>query len=271
MRSNRLMDDDEEQRPLDGRCVAVLRAEHQAEESKAALEEKGATVLCEPVFDMLPPVDWGPVDQAIDNISECDWLIFSSRNGVEFFLQRMSERTGHWSAIQSIKMAAIGPVTAEVLRSLGCNPEVVPDDFSSEELSSVLFRHVTGKRVLLVRADRGRDHLAEQLTKVCKSVGNLTVYRQVARLIPSRPFLEALKGGKIDWVMISSGNMARGFAGWLDEEAAAIVRKLVSIVAISPRTAQVIRDLGFEPRAVASIFTYEGMMEAMLREEGVDE
>src|SRR5262249_1626569 len=71
---------------LEGKPILVLRAPHQALETRKRLEELGASVLCEPVFDILPPLDWTVVDVAIASLETWDWVVFSSQNGVGFFL-----------------------------------------------------------------------------------------------------------------------------------------------------------------------------------------
>ena len=76
-------------RPLFGRTILITRPEHQSDDLAARLQNLGANVLRQPAIEIGPPTDWTPVDAAIERLSELDWLVFSSSNGVEYFLGRL--------------------------------------------------------------------------------------------------------------------------------------------------------------------------------------
>ena len=83
-------------RPLFGRTVLITRPEHQSDDLAARLQNLGANVLRQPAIEIGPPTDWTPVDRAIERLPEFDWLVFSSSNGVEYFLGRLlALRTRH--------------------------------------------------------------------------------------------------------------------------------------------------------------------------------
>ena len=54
----------------------------------ARLRELGAEVLVQPAIRISPPPDWRPVDDALSHLSDYDWLVFSSANGVRALLER---------------------------------------------------------------------------------------------------------------------------------------------------------------------------------------
>src|SRR5439155_5619742 len=76
-------------RPLFGTRVLVTRPAHQAAVLREPLEELGAEVVVQPAIEIGPPADWRPVDAAIANLDHFDWLVFSSSNGVQYFLDRL--------------------------------------------------------------------------------------------------------------------------------------------------------------------------------------
>ncbi len=78
-----------EQRPLFGRRVVVTRAREQASEFKAVLTELGACCIEFPTIDIEPPPSWEPLDAAINALAAYDWVIFTSVNGVAFFMERL--------------------------------------------------------------------------------------------------------------------------------------------------------------------------------------
>src|SRR5262249_1166770 len=83
-----------EERPLFGQRIVVTRPVDGADPSAASLEALGAEVIIAPTVEILPLESSQPVDQAIARLSECDWLVFTSANGVRAFLERI-DHVGH--------------------------------------------------------------------------------------------------------------------------------------------------------------------------------
>src|SRR5206468_9440053 len=112
---------------------------------------------------------FGPVNGAHGELRAggWDWLVFTSANGVHAVLRRLDALGRDLRDLGRVKLAAIGPKTAEALREYRLRADVVPAaTFSSEGLADALKPHVAGKRVLLARADRGREHLRDALATV---------------------------------------------------------------------------------------------------------
>ena len=80
--------------PLNGITVVVTRAAGQAAELTTLLETYGATVIVCPTIEIREPESFERLDEALDHLYGYDWLIFTSTNGVDFFLQRLANR-GH--------------------------------------------------------------------------------------------------------------------------------------------------------------------------------
>lgn len=253
-----------ERKPLFGRTILLLRAPEQNESVARELENLGAEVLVEPVIRIEPPRTWSEVDQVIEEIGSFDWIVFSSRNGVRHFIDRLLNLGKDVRALANSKIAAIGPGTGEELRLLSLRADLIPSEHRAEGLAAELLPHVNEKKILLVRADRGRTVLEEQLGPVAREVKTVVTYRQVDVTQPSGDTLDRLRKGEITDVLLTSSNIARGFFGWLDEETRKVVRERTRVVSISPVTSGVIRELGFDVAREAKIYTMEGMIEALL-------
>lgn len=81
---------------LSGQTVLVTRPREQAVELRSLLEERGAAVLVQPSIEILPPENWDAVDDALRSLAngEFDRVLFSSSNGVRFFLERLDASFG---------------------------------------------------------------------------------------------------------------------------------------------------------------------------------
>jgi uroporphyrinogen III methyltransferase/synthase len=252
-----------EQRPLHGKRVLVMRPREQAGELALRLETLGAIPLLMPVIAIGPPPDWGPVDAAIDQLGRYQWLVFTSVNGVTAFLQRLRVRGKDVRALGGVRLAAIGPSTAEALRHYHLEPDLIPAEYRSESLAAALKPRVAGQRILLARADRGREVLRDALDKIAQ-VDQVAVYSQVDAA-GDAAVLDSLRQGEIDFVLLSSSNIARALARLLDAIGRApLLEGRTKIVSISPITSAAIGDLGWPVAAEAREYTMEGLLHALI-------
>jgi uroporphyrinogen III methyltransferase/synthase len=200
-------------------------------------------------------------------VGEWDWLVFTSANGVRAVIRRLEHLGRDLRDLGRVKLAAIGPKTAEALAEFHLRADLVPKAmFSSEGLAAALAPRVDGKRVLLARANRGRELVREELVKVASSVEQVTVYDQVDVAEPIPLVIDALRRGEIRYVTLPSSNIARCVLGTFDETIRGRVeRGEIRLVAISPETGGVIRRMGYPVAAEAEVFTEDGMIEALVR------
>jgi uroporphyrinogen III methyltransferase/synthase len=252
-----------EQLPLFGKRILVTRPRGQAGDMVRALEELGATVAVMPLLEVHEPSDWGPVDRALLNLQRYQWLVFTSANGVHACLRRLRHLGRDLRALGHLSLATIGPATAEALRGYYLQPDLVPPEYRSESLAASLAERVRGQRVLLARADRGREVLREQLAAVAE-VEQVAVYVQVDSLAVDPALVDEIRQGRIDFITLTSSNIARALVHSLDDGALAALRDgRVELVSISPVTSAVIRELGLPVAAEAKEYTTAGVVAAI--------
>jgi uroporphyrinogen III methyltransferase / synthase len=254
-----------EKRPLFGKRVVVTRPRHQATGMVRRLEELGATVFTLPLVEICKLADWSRVDNAIARLKEFNWLVFTSVNGVDAFLGRLLELKGDIRALGSTKLAAIGPATADALRSYHLEPDLVPSRFRSEELSRALSERARGQHILIARADRGREILREELAAVA-SVEQIAVYSQVDAQGTDSEILGQIYRAEVDYVALTSSNIARAFGRALDQASRqSVVSGRVKLVTISPVTSAAVHEMGLPVAAEAATYTSEGLIDALVK------
>ena len=251
-------------RPLFGKTVLVTRPAHQADDMVEQLSRLGAAVLVQPAIEIQPPRDWTPVDDAIVQLASFDWLVFSSANGVRYFLERLQTRGLDMRALGKARLAAIGPATAEALAEYHLRADLQPDEYQAEALADSLRHRGPGKRLLLLRASRGREVLAEILVASGAEVCQAVVYESVDVTVPDPDVATALADDRIDWVTVTSSAIARSLATMFGESL-----QRAKLAAISPLTADVLTAAGLPVVAVASTYTTAGVLEAILAAEAV--
>jgi uroporphyrinogen III methyltransferase/synthase len=257
-----------ERRPLFGRRVLVTRPRHQAGPMLRRLELLGAIPYLLPTVEVREPADFGPLDRALGelHLGRWDWVVFTSANGVHGFVRRLKQLGRDLRDLGGVKLAAIGPKTADALRQYHLEPDVVPAaEYSSEGLAAALATPVAGRRVLLARANRGRDLLRAELARAAH-VEQVTVYEQVDAVDPDASALAALRRGEIEFVTLTSSNIARALIGAFDETIRGrVVRGEVKLAAISPETGKAVRQLGLPVAAEAGVYTADGLIDAVVR------
>lgn len=252
-----------DRRPLFGHCILVTRPGDQAGPLADALAELGAEVLVQPAICISDPPDWRPVDEVLQHLPSYDWLVFSSANGVTYLLNRLLASGGDLRRLGSVRLAAIGPGTADALAAYHLKADLIPGEFRAESLAAALAAEGEGKRFLLARASRGREVLADQLRSVGAIVDQVVVYSSTDVGQPDEGISRRLAAGEIQWVTVTSSAIARSLAALFGED----LRK-TRLASISPITSATLRDLGYEPAVEADEYTMAGVVEAIQRSSG---
>jgi uroporphyrinogen III methyltransferase/synthase len=218
----------------------------------------------QPAIEISPPENWQPVDAALGRLKEFDWLVFSSVNGVQFLLDRLFATGCDARQLAGVKLAAIGPGTAEELAKYHLHVDGQPADvYRAEALAELLAKDARGKKFLLARASRGREVLAETLLAAGANVEQIVVYRSTDVAKPDAEIAAAMKVGRIDWITVTSSAIARSVVKLFGDD----LRK-TKIVSISPVTSATLRELGFQLAAEATLYTMNGIIQAILAGDG---
>jgi uroporphyrinogen III methyltransferase/synthase len=252
-----------ERLPLFGQRIIVTRPEAESQRVAAGLEALGAEVILAPAVEVRPIADPGPLDDAIDHLGDYDWLVFTSSSGVRFFIQRLDERGRDLRALGHIRIAAIGPSTAQTLAAVRLRADLVPPSYRSESLAAALGPQAKGQRVLLARADRGRTLLKDELERLA-DVRQVAVYTSSdAGSLPAG-VVTRIVDGTVDWITLTSSAIAARLHALLPDDARARIGREVGLASISPVTSQTAVRLGWTVAVEASEYTWEGLIRSLV-------
>jgi len=240
-----------ERRPLAGVSVAVTRARAQASGLASRLEELGASVVEAPAIRIVP------LDGPAPDLRRYDLLCLSSPNGVRLLFERLARDGQDARALAGVRIAAIGPGTAEALRSHGVIADVVPERFVAEGLVEAL-AELPFKRALIARAAEARDTLPEALRER-GAVDVIPLYETAAEALTPEQLAAAERS---DYITFTSSSTVRFFLEALGGEAPRHPR----LVSIGPVTSAALRERGLEPGVEAERHDIDGLIEALVRD-----
>ncbi|MBO8163801.1 MAG: uroporphyrinogen-III C-methyltransferase [Brevibacillus sp.] len=257
-----------EKKPLFGKRVLVTRARSQASDLSERIAELGGEAYEYPLIKLAPPQELDRLDDALRKLSQFDWVIFTSVNGVNHFFRRMRELCIDIRTLTG-RLAAVGPKTAEALEEKGLTVHVLPADFRAEGLlDSLKGKLVPGESVLLPRADIAREILPKELRAHGLQVTEVDTYQTVVDAGNTEETAALLKDGAIHIVTFTSSSTVKNFVQSMAGHDLHELLAGVKIACIGPITAQTARDLGLPVHIVAADSHIQGLLDAIIRHEG---
>lgn len=184
-------------------------------------------------------------------LEKADWLIFTSRHGVEAFFENLFASGLDVRALGQAKIAVIGPQTGRLLKRYGLTADLVPEEYHSDALKILLKNVVkTSDTIWYPKAANGDSSLKESLEENCDFV-ELPIYENkvVETKIPEDLQL-------YDGILFTCASSAERF--FQQTDCAGVV------YSIGPKTSKVLKKLGIEKIIQAEKATYDGLVDAVV-------
>ena len=256
-----------EKRPLLGKGVVVTRAREQASDSAALLMEMGADVIQFPTIEIAPLEDYEAVQTAIGKLVGYGMAIFTSVNGVKYFWEQLRLMGRDSRALFGLKVAAIGPATADALKARGIVPDFVPEKYVAEDIARGILDmyngNMTGVKVLLPRAKEARDVLPERLIAAGAVVNVLPVYETRPSGQRKDEVLAKLEAGEIHCITFGSSSTVTNFLALIPAE---ILKRHpeVKLACIGPITAATLEKAGLPCHIQPADYTIPGLVRELV-------
>lgn len=256
-----------EQRPLFGKGVVVTRAREQSSDSASLLEERGANVIQFPTIEIAPLEDYSEVRAVLRDLAAYGLVVFTSVNGVRHFWLQLRELGLDSRALGGLKVAAIGPATADALRANGVEPDFIPEKFVAESAAKGILAlyggNMTDMRVLLPRAKMARDVLPQALEAAGAQVRVLPVYETVPSGARREEVLAKLEAGEIQCITFGSSSTVTNFLAQIPAETLKIFPGL-KLACIGPVTAATLEAAGLTCHIQPAEYTIPGLVQALV-------
>jgi uroporphyrinogen-III synthase len=241
--------------------ILVTRPANQAEELCAALRSHGFDPVGVPTVAIERASAAAALDAMLADLDGADWLVITSPNGAAALTERMAV-CGR-SLPRGTRLAAVGPATAGVLKEAGLRVDHVPDRYLTVAIAAGL-GDVSGRHVILARADAATPDLRVALVEAGAKVTEVVAYRTIEGPAASRDALHVALNRELRGITFTSSSTVRGLmrlAGPLDRNRA----RAIPALCIGPVTADTARHAGFDVEVVAEEHTARGLADAVAR------
>lgn len=251
--------------PLLGWRILTTRAKKQSGHLAAPLREMGAEVIEVPTIEINPPNSYEPLDAALKNIKDYDWLVLTSVNGVDAVFERLEKVGMSATDLSHLQIAAIGPATKKAIEKQGLKVAVTPEKYIAESVVEALSGKTEGKRVLLARAKIARDVLPSELRKAGVLLEVVEAYETKVPAAAQAKLkkLFSSRTQRPDIVTFTSSSTATNFINLLGSSYQQALGD-AHIASIGPVTSKTLRDAGFAPTIEAREYTVQGLVLAIV-------
>lgn len=257
--------------PLTGKIILVTRSVSQSSQFSDRLIALGATVIEMPTLEIGPPSTWEALDRAIAHLSDFDWLILTSTNGIDYFFERLNAQGKDTRALAGVKIAVVGEKTAQSLKQRSLQADFIPPNFVADSLVENFPEQLDGKTVLFPRVESGgREVLVKELTIKGAKVIEVAAYQSCCPSSIPRAAELALQNRKVDVITFASSKTVQFFCELTNNifshnSDASQFLEGVCIASIGPQTSKTCHTLFGRVDVEAEEYTLDGLTQALIR------
>ena len=255
--------------PLHQKNIVITRSKDKMSDIRKLFTNKGAQLFDFPAIDVGYPDDLNPLDDALSEIDDFHWIIFSSSYGIKFVEERLRNlKTSLKECSKKIKIAVVGEKTSLTLSELGIKADFIPPEFVAESLIKNFPISGYGLRVFLPRVQTGgRNLIADEFRNSGSRVVEVAAYEtRCPASIPSQT-VNAIANGKVDAMVFSSSKTVSNSSFLLEKEFGQEWLTLLDktkLLTIGPQTSKTCINIFGRVDKEAVKYTFEGLLEAAI-------
>ena len=220
----------------------------------------GAQIIELPTIRIEPPSNLREFAELVQDSHGYDWIVFTSANGVEAFFNIFFKLYDDVREIGGVRIAAIGPATAQRVKDFHLHVDLQPEEFVAEGVIREFKKQgsIENERILVVRAEKARDILPKELSAAGAIVDEAFAYRTVPETRDTNRAQRQLAQDGADLITFTSSSTVENFLAlglpW---------PKGMRIASIGPITSKTVRDHGLKVDIEARRHDIDGLVQAI--------
>ena len=251
--------------PLKNKRILITRPKDQARDFANLVKSRGAEPILFPTIRIVSPQDWKAVDKAVSKMERYNSVIFTSVNGAKRFLQRLKNKRGDCNSLRSLKICAIGPQTAAMIKQFRLRVDIIPKEFRAESLVDSLEKEgIWGKHFLLPRAEKARNVISEEIKKRGGNIDVVAVYRTSKGEGDVKKIKKLFQNREIDVATFTSSSTVKNFVEMLSGNNIADLMKGCIVACIGPITVQTATTMGIRTDIQPDNYTIQGLVDSII-------
>ncbi len=253
-----------EDKPLFGKNILVTRARAQADDLVQKLESLGANIVMFPTIKLSKDINRAPLGDAVKNLGDYSWIIFTSVNSVESFFETLLQAGGDSRSLSHTKICAIGPSTTKKLSLFGLKTDIQPDEFTTEAIVSVFGDiDILGSKILLPRSDIGTPGLPLGLKKYGARVDEVTAYRICIDSANEQETIGRIRSGLFDLATFTSSSTVKNFVALVGHKNLKKAFSSARVACIGPVTKKTAESYGLKVHIQPEKYTISGLVQSI--------
>jgi uroporphyrinogen-III synthase len=249
---------------LAGKRVVITRAASQSSGLFEKLTKRGAVPILLPLVSFAVPEDYAPLDAALLEWEEFDWVLFTSANAVHAVVTRSSNLGRKLNPSgKRPHVAVVGPATREEAEGAGFSVDYLARTHLGVALAEELGERLRAQRVFLPRSDRANPDLPAALQRLGAKVTEVIAYRTLPPSDTDQDRVKQAVPGQADAVLFFSPTAVHNFAELAGREQLGLLQSTLAIVAIGPITAGALREFGVQRMVMAADTTAAAVVDAL--------
>ncbi|WNF35944.1 uroporphyrinogen-III synthase [Bacillaceae bacterium IKA-2] len=250
---------------LQGKNILVTRAKAQASALSLQIKKYGGNPVEMPLITCRAVVDKTDITKELNLLHTYDWLVFTSKNGIDFFFQEFRNSGKELSLLEKFKIAVVGTKTEDILEGYGLKADLTPPLFVAESLLAALLKRVKkGENVLIARGSLARNVIGNGLRENDIFVTELDVYETVIEMSSKAKLYELIKKSQIDVVTFTSSSTVDNFVRLLEGTDWRDYIDNLIFASIGPITTKEMKKHRLPVHTEPNQYTLQGMLETVM-------
>ncbi|MBM7584856.1 uroporphyrinogen-III synthase [Bacillus pakistanensis] len=248
--------------PLEGKEILITRGEQEAEGMSELVKQYGGIPHIVPLLAFRFYEDHKQTDY-INQLPEYEWIIFTSKNTVRFFVSLLKEKEVTFSTMKC-KIGAVGDKTGELLRSFGYTPDFIPDSFTAEDFAEQFLNEgKRPKKVLIPKGNLARNILASSLREYGISCDEWILYENYFPQKNQEKLKQLLLINELDAVTFTSSSAIHHFIKTVEKNNLKRIIEHPIYACIGPVAKETAESYGLKVEIVPERYTMEDLVEAL--------
>ncbi len=203
-----------EKLPLMGKKIMLTRPQNRPSIMARNLRALGGEVIELPAIQTLPCRDQSKLHQALQELNQYQWLVFTSPYGAQVFFDEMMSQKIDLRKLAQIKIAVVGATTRKAVEDRGLMVDFMPTVYEGstlgKELAKACMEHGE-TRILMPRAEQGSADILGAFEKKGLMVNDVAIYKTVYMSQEAVAGADLIDKEQVNCVVFTSASAVRGF------------------------------------------------------------